>query len=110
MTKRHKPKRVKWTYEAEIDYIHECGSKKGEWVMGFLDEEGNPYECPRSSNVALVDKVKELYLKPSAKWVRVTVETNEKMDRFHKEYPTLINIEAVKRRQKKGQVMGELSG
>ena len=51
-------RRKKWTYEAELDYISKCAS--GEWVIGFLDEEGNPYECPHTTDAKLIRKLRKV--------------------------------------------------
>ncbi|MEM2111300.1 MAG: hypothetical protein QXX08_05410, partial [Candidatus Bathyarchaeia archaeon] len=80
-------KRVKWTYEAELDYVLPCG--KGEWVIGFLDEDGNPYECPKTDDIRLVEKLKKLEESGQTSRLQVTVEINEKMDENDKQYPIL---------------------
>ena len=82
-------KRIKWIYEAELDYILELSP--GEWVIGFLDEEGNPYECPITTDEALVRKLEKLAC--SGKKLRVTVEINEEMNGAQRQYPTLIDVE-----------------
>lgn len=89
-------KRVKWTYEAELDYIIESMKKKGEWIIGFLNDEGNPYECPHTSDSELVNKLKELDTQGLSSKLRVTVEINEKLDKWGKQYPTLVEVETVK--------------
>jgi hypothetical protein len=67
-------RRIKWTYKAKLDYISKCAS--GEWVVGFLDEEGNPYECPTTNDENLINKLKKLEFKK----LKVIVEVNEKLD------------------------------
>jgi hypothetical protein len=79
--------------EAELDYILE--SEKGEWIIGFLDSEGNPYECPHTTNAELIKKLDELDRHGLANRLRVNVEINEKLDRYHKQYPTLIDVKAI---------------
>ncbi len=82
-------RRISWTYEAELDYIVE--SAPGEWVIGFLSREGNPYECPTTKDEALVQKLEKLAKK--GKKLRVTVEINEKLDEYGRQYPTLIDVQ-----------------
>lgn len=88
-------KRVKWTYEAELDYVLEC--EKREWVIGFLDENGNPYECPKTNDLKLVEKLKKLEESGQTSKLKVTVEINEKMDEKNKQYPILIDVSVQKR-------------
>ena len=88
-------KRVKWTYEAELDYVLDC--EKGEWVIGFLDENGNPYECPKTNDLKLVEKLKKLEESGQTSKLEVTVEINEKMDEKNKQYPILIDVSVRKR-------------
>jgi len=88
-------KRVKWTYEAELDYVLEC--EKGEWVIGFLDENGNPYECPKTDDLRLVEKLKKLEESGQTSKLKVTVEINEKTDEKNKQYPILIDVSVRKR-------------
>jgi len=85
-------KRKKWTYKAELDYVLECPS--GEWVIGFLDEEGNPYECPHTTDDNLIKKLEELEFKK----LKVTVEVNEKLDSKGKQYPELLDVAEAKQR------------
>jgi len=87
-------KRIKWTYEAELDYILE--NEKGKWVIGFLDKEGNPYECPITTDSKLVEKLDKLAT--SARRLRVTVEINKELDEAKRQYPTLIGVEVAKSR------------
>jgi hypothetical protein len=79
-------KRVKWTYEAELDYIMEVAN--GEWVIGFLNKDGNPYECPHTAEETLIRKLEKL----EGKRLKVTVEINEKLDRWDKQYPKLLDV------------------
>ena len=78
--------RVKWTYIAQLDYISKRAS--GEWVIGFLDEEGNPSECPTTTDENLINKLKKLEFKK----LKVTVEVDEKLDRWGKQYPKLLDV------------------
>ena len=82
-------KRIKWTYKAELDYILEL--EKGKWVIGFLNEKGNPYECPTTIDQKLVEKLK-LEESRQANRLKVTVEINEKMDEKNRQYPILIDV------------------
>jgi hypothetical protein len=86
---------VKWTYEAELDYVLEC--EKGEWVIGFLDENGNPYECPKTDDLRLVEKLEKLEESGQTSKLKVTVEINEKTDEKNKQYPILIDVSVRKR-------------
>ena len=83
-------KRVKWAYEAEFDYI--LPLSEGKWVIGFLDEEGNPYECPTTTDSKLIDRLEKLTAFDSSRRLRVTVEINEKLDRHGKQYPKLVGV------------------
>jgi len=87
--------RVKWTYEAELDYVLEC--EKGEWIIGFLDENGNPYECPKTDDLKLVEKLEKLEESGQTSQLKVTVEINEKIDEKNKQYPILIDVSVRKR-------------
>jgi len=82
-------KRKKWSYKATLDYIKEC--EKGKWVIGFLDEDGNPYECPTTTNRELVEKVGKL----SEQKLKVIVEVNEAPNEYGSEFPTLIDVEEI---------------
>jgi hypothetical protein len=81
-------KRIKWTYEAELDYILEFAPR--EWVIGFLDQEGNPYECPHTRDEALIRKLEKLG--NTGKKLRVTVEVDEKLDASGKQHPKLLDV------------------
>ena len=91
--------RKKWKYEAEFDYI--LPVENDEWVIGFLDEEGNPYECPHTADKNLIEKLKKLEFKK----LRVTVEVNEKLDRYGKQYPKLLNVAEAKKWQRWPKLM-----
>jgi len=79
-------RRIKQTYKAELDYTSQSAS--GEWVIGFLDENGNPYECPHTTDENLIRKLKKLEFKK----LKVTVEINEKPDSWGREYPKLLDV------------------
>lgn len=83
-------RRIKWTYKAELDYISKYAS--GEWVIGFLDVEGKPYECPTTTDENLIRKLKELEFKK----LKVTVEVNDKLDKWGKQYPKLLDVAEAK--------------
>lgn len=83
-------KRIKWTYKAELDYIMEGPS--GDWIVGFLDKEGNPYECPHTSDIALVEKLKRLDDTYPTPRLKVTVEINEKLDSHGEQHPKLLDV------------------
>jgi len=85
-------KRIKWTYIAEFDYIQEL--ERGKWVVGFLNEEGSPYECPITDDPKLVEKLLKLIENSEVRKLRVTVEINEEPDKYGRQYPILINVEA----------------
>lgn len=87
-------KRVKWTYVAEFDYALE--KHKGEWVMGFLDDEGNPFECPTTTDQKLVEKLKKLTRTDTNRKLKVTVEIDNKLDKWNKQYPVLIDVHATR--------------
>lgn len=82
-------KRVKWTYVAEFDYILE--RRKGEWVVGFLNDENYPYECPTTTDLHLVKKLKKI-VKAEDKKIEVTVEIDEKLDKQGKQHPVLVDV------------------
>lgn len=82
-------RRIKWTYKAELDYVLEYAP--GEWVVGFLDDEGNPYECPHTTNKNLIRKLRKLDFKK----LKVTVEIN-KLDKRGKQYPKLLDVAEAK--------------
>ena len=83
-------KRVKWTYVANFDYFGKAD--KDEWVIGFLNEEGSPYECPRTKDSKLIEKLKELVGTDPSKKLKVTVEINYKPDKWGSEYPILVDV------------------
>ena len=74
--------RVGWTYYAELDYIIDAG--KGKWVIGFLNDEGNPYEFPTTTDQGLVKKLEKLEESGLAKKLKVTVEVDDKLDKWGK--------------------------
>jgi len=83
-------KRIKWTYKAELDYVLEkC---PGEWVIGFLNDEGAPYECPHTTDENLIRKLEKL----ESKKLKVTVEINKKLDKKGKQYPKLLDVAEAK--------------
>jgi hypothetical protein len=86
------PKRVKWTYVAEFDYVLEIG--KGKWIMGFLNDEGNPYECPTTTDRKIVEKLKKLVESETTRKLELTVEVDDKLDKWSKQYPILIDVRA----------------
>jgi hypothetical protein len=86
-------KRIRWTYEAEFDYI--LPRENGECVVGFLDEEGNPYECPTTTDPELVEKLGKLQELGLTGRLKVTVEVNEELDDKNRQYPTLISVEVI---------------
>jgi hypothetical protein len=88
------PKRIQWTYEAELDYIFEL--KKGNWIVGFLDNEGNPFECPTATNQRLVQKLQRFETSGFTGMLKVTVELNEKLNGKDKQYPILVDVERVR--------------
>lgn len=94
-------KRIRWTYEAEFDYIGERENpetKEKGLIVGFLEEDGTPYECPTTYDEKMVERIKKLDSSPSRpKWVRVTVEINDKKDELGREFPTIIAIKPLKR-------------
>ena len=81
-------KRIKWTYEAKLDYILE--GEHGKWAIEFLNEEGNPYECPITTDPKLVEKLEKLEELGLAGRLRVAVEINKKLDEKNRQYPILI--------------------
>ena len=81
-------KRIKRTYEAELDYVLE--SEKGKWVIGFIDEEGNPYECPTTTDSKLVEKLEKLEFCR----LKVTVEVDNELDEKGRQYPLLIDVQS----------------
>ena len=80
------PKRVKWTYKAQLDYIS-APNKKGEYVLGFHNSEGEVYECPITTDTELIKKLEEISMLSPTGLLRVTVEVNEKMDSVGREFP-----------------------
>jgi hypothetical protein len=84
--------RVRWTYYAELDYIIDAG--KGKWIIGLLNDEGNPYECPTTTDQRLVKKLEKLEKSDLAKELEVTVEGDDKLDKWGKRYPVLIDVRA----------------
>jgi hypothetical protein len=84
--------RVRWIYCAKLNYLIEAG--KGKWIIGFLNDEGNPYECPTTTDQRLVEKLEKLEKSDLAKELEVTVEGDDKMDKWGKRYPVLIDARA----------------
>jgi hypothetical protein len=89
---------MRWTYEAELDYAF--GFEKGTWVLGFLNEEGAPFECPHSSDPKLIEKLRDLERLGLDKRLWVTVKINRELDEYGKQYPILIDIRPSPIRQK----------
>jgi len=83
-------RRIEWIYKAELDYITKDAS--GVWVVGFLDEEGNPCECPHTTDENLIRKLKKLEFKK----LKVTVEVNDNLDKWGKQYPKLLDVAEAK--------------
>jgi hypothetical protein len=92
-----RPNRVKWTYVAEYDYILEAG--EGKWIIGFLNDEGNPYECPTTTDRKLVEKLEKLVVTDMDRKLMVTVEINNELDKWDKQYPVLIDVRAARVRR-----------
>ena len=87
-------KKVKWTYEANWDYLQRIDEEN--WIIGFLDDEGIPYECPLIKDKKLIEKVKEIDKRNPSCRVKATVETDEKPDELGQQHPVLIEIEETK--------------
>ena len=83
-------KRIKWTYDATFDYVTEAG--KGKWVIGFLNDEGNPYECPTTTDHNIVEKLQKLVGTDMTRKLKVTVDVDNKRDKWGKQYPVLIDV------------------
>lgn len=100
--RRTMSKRVRWTYAAELDYV--VGDDKGKWVVGFLNDEGNPYECPTTSGRELVEGLHRIWESGTTKRIEVTVEIDEKLDKWGKQYPVLVDVHELNREEEPKKV------
>jgi hypothetical protein len=89
-------KAKRWTYVAETDYL--VPKDNGTWVAGFLDDDGNSYECPLIKNATVLKKAQEVF--NSSRYARVTVELHSPTE-IQRQNPILVNIAPARRSTKK---------